>query len=401
MIVTRMAELRDLFTVSWRQVLRTKPLGIIFSIAFGISAFIILGVLGQEIRKRLGDDFLLMGGVNVLRVEMEDDRYPGSGVYYFKEKTLRALRDIPHVVLAGGNIRNSRYYYQAMGKRNVPVRLVGIDENFVPIHYLDVEAGRPFSKEDVESKARLCVLGHQAAVELFGSPEKAIGKFINIGHNDTAEVIGVINGIMLASWTSYAFLPYPTILSRGISEPEMDRLFVLADNWESIPELRTAIIDKVKELQAAPHVNVQYQEQQLKRIDATFFWLSTLLWLAIGLSLILGAFGIWSGTFSSVRARTHEIGLKKAMGGTRLDIMIQFLLEALFKALIGGILGLAIGTSVVMIGIHYLGCPFPLISYIWCSLGALVFSAFLGMAGGLYPALRASRMDVVDSLRFE
>lgn len=397
----QMAELGDLIAVSWRQMVRTRPFGVILSIAFGIAAFLILGVLGQEIRKKLGEDFLLMGGVNVLRVEMEDDRYPGSGVYYFKENTLRELRKLPNVQMGGGNVRYSRQYFQAIGKRNIPLHLVGIDDFFVPIHSLEVEAGRAFTSEDVENKARLCVLGHQAAIELFGSPKNAIGKFINIGHNDNAEVIGVINGVMLASWTSYAFLPYTTVLERGISEPEMDRIFILSKNWESIPELVDLIISRVRELQPAPHVNVQFQREQLKRISSTFFWLSTLLWLAIGMSLLLGGFGIWSGTFSSVRGRIHEIGLKKAMGATNIDIMMQFLLEALFKAVVGGLLGLIIGTTVVIVGIYYLQCPFPLRAYIYCSVGAILFSAFLGIAGGIYPASKGSRMDVVDSLRFE
>lgn len=396
-----MTEIGDLIAVSWRQMVRTRPFGVIFSIAFGIAAFLILGVLGEEIRKKLNDDFLLMGGVNVLRVEMEDDRYPGSPPHYFKEKTLRELRKLDNVVMAGANVRYSPPYYQAVNKRNIPLRLVGIDEYFVPIYSLDVEAGRPFTHEDVEKRRRLCVLGHQAAVELFGSPENAVGKFINIGHNDIARVVGVVNGVMLASWTSYAFLPYTTELERGLSTPEMDRIFILAKNWETVPELSKNIIKRVRELQAAPHVNAAYQEEQFKRIDATFFWLSALLWLAIGMSLVLGAFGIWSGTFTSVRARTHEIGLKKAMGATNLDIMAQFLLEALFKSMVGGLFGLVIGIAAVVVGVHYLGCPFPLRAFIICGLTSLFFSAFLGIAGGIYPAMRASRMDVVDSLRFE
>ena len=396
-----MTEFSDLIAVSWRQMIRTRPLGVIFSIAFGIAAFLILGVLGEEIRKKLGDDFLLMGGVNVLRVVMEDDRYPGSPPHYFKEETLQELRKLDNVVMAGANVRYSPPYFQAVDKQNLPLHLVGIDEFFVPIYSLDVEAGRPFTHEDVEKKRRLCVLGHQAAVELFGSPENAVGKFINMGHNDTARVIGVLNGVMLASWTSYAFLPYTTVLERGLSTPDMDRIFILAKQWEHVPQLAENILKRVHELQDAPHVNVAYQREQFKRIDATFFWLSILLWLAIGMSLVLGAFGIWSGTFSSVRARTHEIGLKKAMGATNRDILTQFLLEALFKAMVGGVLGLIIGAITVVVGIYYLGCPFPLGDFLFCSVISILFSALLGVAGGLYPAMRASRMDVVDSLRFE
>lgn len=396
-----MTELGDLVAVSWRQTVRTRPWGVVLSIAFGIAAFLILSVLGQEIRDKLGDDFLLMGGVNVLQVVMHDDRYPGTPIHYFTAKTVQELRKLDNVAMAGANVRYSPQYTQAIGERKVALHLIGIDEFFVPIHQLEVEAGRALGPDDIAESRRVCVLGHQAAMELFGSPEKAIGQYISMGHNDIAEVVGVINGVMLASWTSYAFLPYKTVLERNLSEPNIDRIFLLADNWENIPTIVEAAKKRVQELQAAPHVNVDFQSEQFKRIDTTFFWLATLLWLAIGLSLVLGAFGIWSGTFSSVRGRTHEIGLKKAMGATNADIMAQILLEALMKAVAGGVLGLAIGLVVIIIGIRYLGCPFPVEQTIISGIGSVLFSAFLGIAGGIYPAMRASKMDVVDSLRFE
>lgn len=396
-----MFELGDIVRVSGRQVLRTKPLGVILAIAFGIASFLILGVLGQEIRNKLSSDFLLMGGVNVLRVVMEDDRYPGSPRYFFDEKTIEEIRKLDGVVYAGANITWSTKYPQAVGMRNIPLLLSGVDQYFVPIHHLEIEAGRDFSSEDIVQRARVCLLGHQAAVGLFGSSDAAIGRTISISRNDTAEVIGVINGMMLATWTDQAFLPYTTTLDRQIANPAINRIFILSRSWEDVLRLAQALVKKVRELQEAPHVTVEYQREQVQRIDATFFWLSMLLWLAIGLSLILGAFGIWSGTFTSVRNRTHEIGLKKAMGATNGDIMGQFLMEALFKSIAGGLLGLFVGIIAVVIGIHFLGCPFPLVQLIACSVGSVLFSALLGVLGGAYPAHQASRMDVVDSLRFE
>lgn len=395
-------DLLDIARVSFRQVVRTRPLGVIFSIAFGIAAFLILGVLGQEIRKKLGDDFLLMGGVNVLQVIMEDDKHPGAPFYFFSENTLQEIRKLDNVTYAGANLRWSPEYFQGIGARNVPLRVVGIDQYFVPIHFLTVEAGRAFTDDDVLRKRRICVLGHQAAIDLFGSPEQAVGKYISLKRNDNAMVIGVINGVMLASWTGYAFIPYTTAIERQIcSSPAVDRIFVRADKWEKIPELAENIVKRVKELQTAPYVDTYFQKEQFKRIDATFFWLSLLLWMSILLSLLLGGFGIWSGTFTAVRGRTHEIGLKKAMGATNKDILAQFLLEALFKAVAGGLLGIAIGGVAVMVGIYYLQCPLPIVQLLACGAGSICFSALLGISGGIYPAAKASRMDVVDSLRFE
>ena len=143
------------------------------------------------------------------------------------------------------------------------------------------------------------------------------------------------------------------------------------------------------------------QEEQLERLKVTFMWVETLLWLGIAASLMLGGFGIWYGTFAAVRARTKEVGLKKAMGGSDADILLQFLAEALCKSVAGGILGIVLGLSLVWGGALALGIgvSYPLL--VGSSLGSIFFSAIIGVAGGLYPAMQASRMDVVSALRFE
>ena len=116
---------------------------------------------------------------------------------------------------------------------------------------------------------------------------------------------------------------------------------------------------------------------------------------------MLGGFGIWYGTFAAVRARTREVGLKKAMGGSDVDILAQFLAEALCKSVAGGMLGIVIGCALVEIGSLSLGTGVSYFLLFASSVGSIVFSAVIGIAGGLYPAVQASRMDVVTALRFE
>ncbi len=153
--------------------------------------------------------------------------------------------------------------------------------------------------------------------------------------------------------------------------------------------------------QAAPYLVIRTQDEQLERIKTTFMWVEALLWLGIAASLMLGGFGIWYGTFAAVRARTREVGLKKAMGGSDADILAQFLAEALCKSVAGGILGIVVGVFLVEVGAWSLGTGISYPLLIASSLGSIVFSALIGVAGGLYPALQASRMDVVSALRFE
>lgn len=392
----------DIARISFRQVVRKRPWAITLSIAFGITAFLVLSVLGEEIRSRLSNDFLLMGGVNIVKVVMEDDRHPGSPPRYFSEKTVTRLRELTGARYVSASVAWSPLYNQTVGKRQFPLRVIGIDQYYAPVNYLDFVAGRNFTDEEFQGGARVALLGYQAAVEMFGSPENALGQHLYLNRNDTATVIGVLNGLLMADSTAYSFIPYTTSLGRHLNtSPKLDRIYVLATSWEDLPQLAREIIECVQNTQKAPHVMAHYAEQQFERIKKTFFWLATLLWLSIVMSLLLGGFGIWSGTFSSVRGRTHEIGLEKAIGATNRDILSLFLTEALFKAVLGGFAGLLLGISGVAVGVHYLRCSFPCGQMLLCALLGLLFSMCLGIVGGLYPAAQASKMDVVDSLRFE
>ena len=149
------------------------------------------------------------------------------------------------------------------------------------------------------------------------------------------------------------------MIDRNWGDGKVTRLFVRAVGWEDVPPLIRLIPEVVREHQAAPYLVIRTQEEQLERIKTTFMWVEALLWLGIAASLMLGGFGIWYGTFAAVRARTREVGLKKAMGGSDTDILAQFLAEALCKSVAGGILGIVVGVTLVEIGSWSLARAFP------------------------------------------
>jgi putative ABC transport system permease protein len=162
-----------------------------------------------------------------------------------------------------------------------------------------------------------------------------------------------------------------------------------------------AIPTALARYQTLNHLEIRTQDEQITRIQAIFVWVEVLLWLGIAASLMLGGFGIWYGTFAAIRARTREVGLKKAMGGGDTDILAQFLAEALCKSVAGGLLGIVLGTVAVQTGSLLLDCSLSYLLLAAGSMGSILFSAFIGIAGGAYPAIQASRMDVVSALRFE
>lgn len=396
-----MITFQDLFKVSLRQVVRQKSYGVIFSIALGITAFIALAVLGREIRYKVGQDMVLMGGVNVIQVYMDDSQYPGQPARGFYPQTVEALRKLPGVGLVSRNLRGGKVFrVRSEGERTVPVDFIGIDQYFMEVYSATLDSGRAFTANDVSGHRRVCMLGKDAAINIFGSAGDAINKLLFLDQ-DVFQVVGVISGVMLGSWSYGGFLPYTTMIDRHWVSNRVTRLFIRAIGWEDVDPLVKEIPEVVRSFQAAPHLVVHTQEAQLSRIQTTFMWVEALLWLGIAASLMLGGFGIWYGTFAAVRARTREVGLKKAMGGSDFDILAQFLAEALCKSVAGGILGIFIGVCVVEAGAWFLGTSISYKLLVMSSLGSILFSALIGVAGGLYPALQASRMDVVSALRFE
>jgi putative ABC transport system permease protein len=237
------------------------------------------------------------------------------------------------------------------------------------------------------------------AKDIFGV-ENPIGDHVFFGH-EAFEVIGVFSGVMMGEWIRWGFMPYTTALDRNFSDGLVSRIFVRAVSWEDVARLVREIPEVIAGHQKLNHLAIRTQDEQLARIQAIFVWVEALLWLGIAASLMLGGFGIWSGTFAAVRARTREVGLKKAMGGADVDILAQFLAEALCKSVAGGMLGIVLGIVVVEVGAFLLSCSISYALLAASSAGSIVFSAFIGIIGGVYPAIQASRMDVVSALRFE
>lgn len=396
-----MIAMSDLFRVSLRQVVRQRGFGVILSIALGITAFIVLSVLGREIRYKVGQDMVLMGGVNVIQVFMDDKAYPGQPQREFYPDTVKALRALPGVGMVSRNMRGGQVFgLRTSGERTINMDFIGIDQYFADVYSLTLVAGRLFDATDMERRRRVAMLGREAAQMLYDEPADAVGKLLILG-KDVFEVVGVVSGVMLGAWGRGGFLPYTTMIDRNWSSGRVDRLFVRAIGWEDVAPIVRRIPEVVREHQAAPYLEIRTQDEQLARIQTTFMWVEVLLWLGIVASLMLGGFGIWYGTFAAVRARTREVGLKKAMGGADADILAQFLAEALCKSLAGGVLGIVVGVLLVELGSWALGTGISYPLLLASSVGSIVFSALIGVAGGLYPAIQASRMDVVSALRFE
>ncbi len=390
----------DLFRVSLRQVMRQRSYGVIFSIALGIMAFITLAVLGREIRQTIGQDMVLLGGVNIIQVILNENIQVGEPEQEFSPATIEAIRKLPGVSRVSANLHGSEPFSVRKGDETINSGFFGVDENYWYTYAVSAVAGRLLTAEDIKTHNRVCVIGWQLATDLYGSPKAALGKIISV-KNDLFEVVGVVGGIMIGGLVRSGFMPYTTMVDRKWAGGMVDRIHVRASGWEDVENTVKALPKVIAEHQNTPNFVIKTRDEQLERIQNTFTFVEALLWLGIATSLMLGGFGIWYGTFAAVRARTREVGLKKAMGGSDKDILLQFLAEALCKSVAGGALGIVLGIIAVEGGSYALGSNTSYSLLALSSAGSIAFSAIIGVGGGLLPAIQASRMDVVTALRFE
>lgn len=292
-------------------------------------------------------------------------------------------------------------------KTNPNIRLVGIDENYLSASAYDVDEGRNFSTTEVENGDHKIIIGSDIVKTLFDNkPKKAINEIIRVG-NTRYKVLGVLaskGSSMTVSNDRRVFIP---LLNAKRYYGYADRNYtvtVAVNNATTIEEAiasATGSMRNVRNLKAIEENDFQIRKsdgilETLK--DATVqIRLGT---IAIALMTLFGAaIGLMNIMLVSVTERTREIGIRKALGATRFNIMFQFLMEAIVITILGGIVGIVLGIIVGFLVALAIKGKF-IIPFQWMLLGIIV-CVFVGVVSGLYPALKASRLDPIEALRHE
>jgi putative ABC transport system permease protein len=291
-------------------------------------------------------------------------------------------------------------------KTNPNVVVQGGDENYLLLSGYTLSAGRNFNKLDVESGRSVCVLGNSVAKKIFGNPEKAVDKIIKVA-NIKYRIIGI-----LKDKGSSAFLNADNVVITTYNN--IRRLFSTSNTTFNIGVMVSNVQDMNIAIGEAtgtfrPIRKLNFSEQNNFFVDksdsiveaftkslgsittaAAFIGLITLIGAAIGLMNIM---------LVSVNERTREIGLIKALGGTRLSIRQQFLFESIIISLIGAVFGIILGVLVGNLFGIVLKTGF-IVPWGWVFTGIMVCS-LVGLFAGLYPAYKASKLDPIVALRYE
>lgn len=292
-------------------------------------------------------------------------------------------------------------------KTNPNVRLIGIDDNYLDASAYDLEVGRNFSANEIETGAHKIIIASEIVNMLFDKkPEKALNEIVHVG-NTRYKVIGVLKSkgsSMNQSNDRRVFIPllnakrYYGYAKRNYS------IMAVVSNANDIDDAvsnATGVMRNVRKLSATEKNDFEIRKsdgilETLKEVT-TELRLAT---IAIALMTLLGAsIGLMNIMLVSVTERTREIGVRKALGATRFNILFQFIMEAIVITILGGIVGIILGIILGFVVAALIDGRF-VIPFNWMALGILV-CIVVGVLSGLYPALKASRLDPIESLRYE
>lgn len=381
-------------------------LGITIGIFCVISVFTVFDSMENAIRKSIASL-----GSNVLYIQkwpwaMGGD-YPWWKYWQRPETSLTDMREVEkRSTLADASAYmvqvNKTVKYRSNYMENIAV--LGVTQDFDKVWKFELADGRYFSPTESASGKNIAVIGHEIAVNLYpeGDP---IGKKIKIfGRN--IEVIGVLTkegeDFFGNSNDKVIFLPVNYFKSL-VDIRDMDAtIIVKAQPGISNDELRdelTGIMRSIRKLKPSAEENFSINETDIitKGFNSLFSVIATVGWIIGGFSLLVGGFGIANIMFVSVRERTNIIGIQKALGAKNFFILLQFLFEAIFLSLIGGILGLLI--ILILTVIISNTTSFHLIltqSNILLGIGV---AALIGLIAGIVPAYSASKLDPVEAMR--
>ena len=402
----------NLFKIALRALANNKLRAFLtmLGIIIGVASVIAMLAIGQGSKKSIQQQISEMGS-NMIMIhpgaEMRGGvRQDPSAMQTLKLENYEKLSE-ECTYLSGISPNVSSSGQLVAGANNYPSSVSGVSMDYLTIRQLTVEQGEMFTENDIRTAAKVCVIGKTIVDNLFPDGSDPIGKVIRC-NQIPFRVIGVLKSkgynSMGMDQDDVVLAPYSTVMKRLLAQTYLSGIFASAlteeMTEEAVDEITTILRreHKLKETDD-DDFTIRTQQELSSMLNTTTDLMTTLLACIAGISLVVGGIGIMNIMYVSVTERTREIGLRMSVGARGVDILSQFLIEAILISITGGLIGVIIGCGasfMIKTIAHW-----PVFIQPWSVLLSFLVCTVTGVFFGWYPAKKAADLDPIDALRYE
>ena len=402
----------NLFKIALRALANNKLRAFLtmLGIIIGVASVIAMLAIGQGSKKSIQQQISEMGS-NMIMIhpgaEMRGGvRQDPSAMQTLKLENYEKLSE-ECTYLSGISPNVSSSGQLVAGANNYPSSVSGVSMDYLTIRQLTVEQGEMFTENDIRTAAKVCVIGKTIVDNLFPDGSDPIGKVIRC-NQIPFRVIGVLKSkgynSMGMDQDDVVLAPYSTVMKRLLAQTYLSGIFASAlteDMTDEAVDEITTILRREHKLKETDDddFTIRTQQELSSMLNTTTDLMTTVLACIAGISLVVGGIGIMNIMYVSVTERTREIGLRMSVGARGVDILSQFLIEAILISITGGLIGVIIGCGasfMIKTIAHW-----PVFIQPWSVLLSFLVCTVTGVFFGWYPAKKAADLDPIDALRYE
>ena len=402
----------NLFKIALRALANNKLRAFLtmLGIIIGVASVIAMLAIGQGSKKSIQQQISEMGS-NMIMIhpgaEMRGGvRQDPSAMQTLKLENYEKLSE-ECTYLSGISPNVSSSGQLVAGANNYPSSVSGVSMDYLTIRQLTVEQGEMFTENDIRTAAKVCVIGKTIVDNLFPDGSDPIGKVIRC-NQIPFRVIGVLKSkgynSMGMDQDDVVLAPYSTVMKRLLAQTYLSGIFASAlteDMTDEAVDEITTILRREHKLKETDDddFTIRTQQELSSMLNTTTDLMTTLLACIAGISLVVGGIGIMNIMYVSITERTREIGLRMSVGARGVDILSQFLIEAILISITGGLIGVIIGCGasfMIKTIAHW-----PVFIQPWSVLLSFLVCTVTGVFFGWYPAKKAADLDPIDALRYE
>ena len=409
---------QNLFKIAIRAIAANKMRSFLtaLGIIIGIAAVITMLAIGQGSKASIKANIAEMGS-NMIMIHPGADmrggvRQDASSMETLKQTDYEAIKDeCDYISAISPSVSSNGQWIN--GNNNTQSSIYGVNQDYLTIRQLKIADGEMFTDSDIKTAAKVCVLGQTVVDYLFPDGSDPVGRVVRF-NSIPFRVIGVLKkkgyNSMGMDQDDLVLAPYTTVMKRILAQTYLSEIVCSAITEEASEPAQdqiTQILRRTHKLKDATDTtegddddfNIRSQEEISSMMNSTMSTITILLGSVAGISLIVGGIGIMNIMYVSVTERTREIGLRMSVGARGIDILNQFLIEAILLSVTGGIIGVILGVS-ISVSLQQFAHVATQIEP-WSIIMSFAVCTFTGVFFGWYPAKKAARLDPIEAIRYE